>query len=317
MFDTSLYPTVARLADRQLTLWPEHRRFLDKSFAGRPASVMRTSERIAKLIMALCAGDAARLDQLCNDYRFLCTEIVLPEEEFFRRNGRYRLSKFADALSQVYANRPFMERYMNGLLLSDIFWGNHASALDRYARSFLARVPAGGSLLEIGPGHGLLMYFAAQRRSIGSLAAWDVSEASIGQTRHALDVMGVGKGVSLRLQNLFEAGVDPKVAGSFDAIVFSEVLEHLEQPREALAIILRLLKPGGLLWLHVPANSPAPDHLFLLSHYKQAAAILSETGYEIVQESYYPMSGLTLAQAEKREAAVSCCVIGRRPRTTP
>jgi 2-polyprenyl-3-methyl-5-hydroxy-6-metoxy-1,4-benzoquinol methylase len=313
MFNTSLYPTVGKLTEHQLALWPEHGRFLDKSFKGRPASVMRTSERIAKLIMALCAGSAERLDQLCLDYRFLCTEIVLPEEEFFRRNGRYRLNRFSDALSQVYANRPFMERYMNGLLLSDIFWSNHACALDRYARSFLARIPAGGSLLEIGPGHGLLMYFAARRRSVGALAAWDVSEASIGQTRHALGVMGVGKGVSLQLRNLFEAGLEPKVAGSFDAIVFSEVLEHLEQPREALAIILKLLKPSGLLWLHVPANSPAPDHLFLLTHYKQAAAILAETGYEVVQESYYPMSGMTLAQAEKRDAAVSCCIIGRRP----
>jgi 2-polyprenyl-3-methyl-5-hydroxy-6-metoxy-1,4-benzoquinol methylase len=313
MIDHELYPVLAKLTQHQLAIWPDHERFLVKSFAGRPSSLLETSERIAGLILPLAGHIDGGLDQLCQDYKFLCTDIVLPEEEFFRRNGRYRLSKFTDALSTVYSNRPFMERYMNGLLLSDIFWSNHACALDAYARTFLPQVTHGGSLLEIGPGHGLLMYFASQQKSLGALTAWDVSETSIAQTQRSLDTMKVERPVTLKLQNLFEARDDEKTMQQFDGVVFSEVLEHLEEPKDALRIIRDILKPGGILWVHVPANSPAPDHLYLISKHEEAAALVQEAGFEVDKQSYFPMSGTTLEKAAKLKLAVSCCIIGRRP----
>lgn len=44
----------------------------------------------------------------------------------------------------------------------------------------------------------------------------------------------------------------PLPDASFDTILMSEVLEHLEQPAEALAECFRLLKPGGKLLLSTP-----------------------------------------------------------------
>lgn len=41
----------------------------------------------------------------------------------------------------------------------------------------------------------------------------------------------------------------------FDAILCTEVLEHIPYPNRAIAEFSRLLKPGGLLILTVPANS--------------------------------------------------------------
>jgi len=45
----------------------------------------------------------------------------------------------------------------------------------------------------------------------------------------------------------------PLPSGSVDAILCTEVLEHVEQPLDALSEFARLLKPGGRLLLSVPA----------------------------------------------------------------
>ncbi|HVX37300.1 MAG TPA: hypothetical protein VHC71_13885, partial [Hyphomicrobium sp.] len=95
--DLKAYPNVAKLAGEVLALWPEHARYLEKSFADRDAAFMRHSERLSGMIVALSASVDGGLPALARDYRFLCEQIVLPEELYFRRNGRYRLEKFEDA----------------------------------------------------------------------------------------------------------------------------------------------------------------------------------------------------------------------------
>jgi SAM-dependent methyltransferase len=50
------------------------------------------------------------------------------------------------------------------------------------------------------------------------------------------------------------ASVDeaPHPADSFDAVTLSHVIEHLHDPVESLAACLRLLKPGGQIWVATP-----------------------------------------------------------------
>jgi len=44
----------------------------------------------------------------------------------------------------------------------------------------------------------------------------------------------------------------PVEDGRFDAIVFSQVMEHLPEPREAIRELRRVLKPGGKLFFSAP-----------------------------------------------------------------
>ena len=44
----------------------------------------------------------------------------------------------------------------------------------------------------------------------------------------------------------------PFADGSFDKVIFSEVLEHLENDEKALAEVFRVVKPGGVVGLTVP-----------------------------------------------------------------
>jgi SAM-dependent methyltransferase len=54
-------------------------------------------------------------------------------------------------------------------------------------------------------------------------------------------------------------GALPLASGAVDAVIFSEILEHLESPLEALRNGARILRPGGRLILSVPHAQDAPD----------------------------------------------------------
>ena len=114
-----------------------------------------------------------------------------------------------------------------------------------------------------GDGHNITfktLYFAAGRPNLGPIEAWDISEASIAATRHILQKMNIEQSVTLRRIDLFQKTAEDT---AFQDVVLSEVLEHLETPREALLKIRDIMAPGGILFLNVPCNSPAPDHIYL------------------------------------------------------
>jgi SAM-dependent methyltransferase len=92
--------------------------------------------------------------------------------------------------------------------------------------------------------------------------------------------------------------------GDFDVVVLSEVLEHVPEPREMLREVLRVMRPGGLLWATTPngrgfsarslglkwsAVSP-PEHLHLFSR-GAVESLLTEVGFaraRVVTEGFNP-----------------------------
>jgi 2-polyprenyl-3-methyl-5-hydroxy-6-metoxy-1,4-benzoquinol methylase len=311
VIDTQRYPALAELVAQQLASWPEHQRFLEKSFSERSPELMDTSELIAEQVLKIAKTEVDGLAKICNDYRYMCTEILLPEEMYFRRNDAYRLTKFEDALREVYQNDALMGPYINGLLLSQIFWSNHAASFDSFLRQYLPRIPKGGHYLEIGPGHGMFLYLAAKARpDLARIAAWDVSPTSIAKTRECLDAIGLKRPIELNLQDVFD--IDPAIGPEFDGVVISEVLEHLERPTDALRGLMRIMKPGGTIWVNVPINCPAPDHLFMMRSLQDAVDMVEASGLEVIDTLALPMTGTTLARCERLKLTVSCVITGRK-----
>ncbi|MGI4881258.1 MAG: class I SAM-dependent methyltransferase [Janthinobacterium lividum] len=293
-------------------LWPEHLPFLERSFAGRTDELLEVSDALAKAAIALTSDSDTGLEAFCEDYKFMCQDIVLPEELYFRRHGSYRAKTFEEANRECYSNGAFMARYMNGLLVSNVMWSNHAQAFSAFVNGYLPSLKPGSRHLEIGPGHGLFLQYAAQSSQVASLTGWDVSPTSIESTRHALSVLGVTKTVDLRLQDLFEVGSPPPGEG-FDSVVMSEILEHVEDPYAALRAAAEWLRPGGKIWINVPANSPAPDHIYLFTGLEHAAAMTEACGLTVVDQAAFPMSGATLAQVIKRKQTISCVITAVKP----
>lgn len=311
MQQAHLYPNTLKLYNALVRIWPEHQPFLDKSFKDRDVSLAQSTEQRAEDVLRIIGSDD-KLDKYCVDYRFLC-EKVLEEELFFRRNSRYRLSSFDEAVTHVYSNTEFMDRYMNFLLITIIVWRNHASAIAHFENCYLPKLRPGSHHLEIGPGHGLLLSLAAKEPAVTSVTAWDVSATSLSQTQRCLSTLGIEKQVDLVLRDLLRETVEEGNGRKFQSVVLSEVLEHLEDPVAALQALRSHMAPGARIWIQVPVNSPAPDHIYLLRTPEASLDLTKAGGFEILEHAFFPMTGVTLEQARKRELTISSVIIAENP----
>jgi 2-polyprenyl-3-methyl-5-hydroxy-6-metoxy-1,4-benzoquinol methylase len=147
----------------------------------------------------------------------------------------------------------------------------------------LEALGAGGRLLDVGAGPGLLVRVARER-------GWDAVGIDVNPwaTEYAREL-----GVEVQPVALEDAALEP---GSFDAVTLLDVLEHVSRPDELLARVVEVLKPNGTVALLTPdAGSPVsralgarwpeakrvPEHLVLFS-VRGLAALLARHGLEPV-----------------------------------
>jgi SAM-dependent methyltransferase len=103
--------------------------------------------------------------------------------------------------------------------------------------------PAGSVVLEVGCGVGAQTVTLAQRSPDARFTSVDVSADSVAEARRRCERAGLAN-VEFRQADIFAL---PFEAESFDHVFVCFVLEHLSRPVEALAILGRLLKPGGTI----------------------------------------------------------------------
>lgn len=96
-----------------------------------------------------------------------------------------------------------------------------------------------GTILDVGCGDGL--FFPVLSRM------GEVEGVEPGETRGDISDQANGRIHRVPFDNQFDPGKQ------FDLVLMLDVLEHLDQPVEALITAERLLKPGGTLFLTVPA----------------------------------------------------------------
>jgi 2-polyprenyl-3-methyl-5-hydroxy-6-metoxy-1,4-benzoquinol methylase len=312
VLDAGKYPNLETLIEAVLRSWPRHKKYIDKSILKRSEIVLRASETLSRAIIQMSGSVPGGLTTLCDDYRYTSEKIIFPEEFYFKLHGEYRLKTFEDANRECYSDPVLMGRYMNGLAVSDVMWDNHAGVVSAFLDRYLPNLRQRTRHLEVGPGHGFFLYFAAADANVVSLTGWDVSPTSIDHTRQVLDVLGVEKDVELKVQNLFEAG-SPEAGSEFDSIVISEVLEHLEDPYLALRSLSPWLRPGGRIWINVPVNCPAPDHIYQFHDIEETHALVRECGFEIEHHDAFPMSGMTLEDAIREKQTISSVITATKP----
>ncbi len=306
--DFSCHESLQRITSTLLRVWPEHAKYLTLRFRDSSPDRIARDELLASLILKLIEDD---LELFCRDYRWMCEEFT-QEELYFRRYGNYRLKTFAEANQNIYSNPAYMPRYVRGILMSQLLWSNHAGAVDLFRTRYLPLLPDRFEHLEIGPGHGLFAYFARSDSRSDLVTCWDVSSSSLAATREALKKLKLVEPVALVQKDVLDAS---STQASFDSAIASEVLEHLERPDEALRNIHRALRPGGILFLNVPINSPAPDHIFLWRTPNEVTELVVSTGFSIKEHHLLPMTGYTIDQALKWRLSVSCILVAIKPST--
>ena len=107
---------------------------------------------------------------------------------------------------------------------------------------------ARGRILDVGCGNGtMLASFSAHARSLTGV---DIDESLLERARVRLP------GADLRVGSIVD-GL-PFESGSFDVVLFCDVIEHLHAPIDALRELARVVVPGGDVLITTPnAGSPS------------------------------------------------------------
>ena len=142
------------------------------------------------------------------------------------------------------------------------------------------------------------------------MEGWDISQQSLHLTSESIKKLGVDTTLALHQRDILS---DEDYDGAFDGIVISEVLEHIEDPAKGITNIKKFLKPGGFIFINVPCNSPAPDHIHLFSHPDEVRSLVEEQGLDVIAFESLPMTGYTLDRAIKAKATISCWAIAQEP----
>lgn len=280
-------------------LWPSHAEQVIAR-AAASADLDPARDTVARFMANVGSPDA-----LVADYRWTC-EQLREEELYFHRNFDYRLAGHPDEVRAYYADSAYMERYLNGLLASHLFWWNHTATVEWFRKAYLPLLQPGTRHLEIGPGHGLFLKMAGDAKNVATMEAWDLAPA-------ALDRLGKALGASARKCVVTQRDATqpalPADSGRFDSVVLSEILEHVDEPGQVLQTVREILAPGGHIFVNVPANSPAPDHVYLLSHPDESVALVAGAGFRVIEKDAFPMNGYSLARALRQKATISCVMV--------
>jgi 2-polyprenyl-3-methyl-5-hydroxy-6-metoxy-1,4-benzoquinol methylase len=129
--------------------------------------------------------------------------------------------------------------------------GTSNDNIKRLVLKLLQQEQAKGSLLDYGAGKAELLQQLAQSGGFDTLAGADLFPRSA----------ELPSSIQWYQQDLN----DPlQIGETFDVVVCSETIEHLENPRLVLRNLAQLLKPGGLLVLTMPNQESIRAYLALL-----------------------------------------------------
>ncbi|MFA6365072.1 MAG: methyltransferase domain-containing protein [Candidatus Paceibacterota bacterium] len=156
---------------------------------------------------------------------------------------------------------------------------NNDAGRDAWLKKILTAIPAGSRILDAGAGERRFEKYCTHLKYVSQdFGGYD----------------GVGDSVGLQTGVWNQKGLDivsditniPEPDGSFDAILCSEVFEHIKNPVEAIKEFSRLLKKGGMLIVTAPFASGthfAPYHFATGFNKYFYEANLHDNGFEIAE----------------------------------
>ncbi len=172
--------------------------------------------------------------------------------------------------------------------------------------------PSDPTILDVGSGTGAVM---AELAPLGPVYGVDFSSLALEFSRER-GLMGLVHG---------DAQALPFASGSFDVVVSLDTIEHLPDDRAAVAEIFRVLRPGGVFVMNVPAFAWLwGPHDIALMHFRryrvpEVATLLASAGFELEKISYsvfflFPIVVVRrfLERLRRGPAAVSLPRVSRR-----
>ncbi len=163
--------------------------------------------------------------------------------------GFWRAMGLVGATSQANRYQDNVDRYFRSTVdhWRDVYATDGLSATVYQMRREIVlnmfdklRLPPTSQVLDVGCGTGFIAVGLAQRGVC--VHAVDTVHAMIEQTRHLAQIMGVSSKVRTSLGNIRKLRF---VSGSFDAALAIGVIPWLDNPRQGVHELARIVKPGG------------------------------------------------------------------------
>lgn len=281
----------------------EHPRNLRGVLEARETDPQRF-DRIAERFLgwAHTARGEGALEKCADAFVQFSDEVIYAQARYEAR-GRYEHSSFEHCRQAVYAKREVMDDYLWGVFLTNFCWAHHLEISAFFEDQFLAPLPDAPEIVEIAPGHGGWGVWAMHTRPDATLQGFDISPSSIAIASSVAEAAGVSERVTYTQRDALDLASMP--ADIADAVICSFLIEHLEEPERLLAVIARLLRPGGRVFLTGALTAAQVDHIYEFTHESELVKLAEDHDLRVISTlSVHPRRILPKATKVPRSMAL-------------
>jgi SAM-dependent methyltransferase len=193
---------------------------------------------------------------------------------------------------------------------------NNLYQRDKFVKESLSKIPSGHKILDVGCGSQQFKKYCSHL----IYKAQDFGQYEIDQKKMlGAESGGLGSGLGYqygRLDYVGDCWEIKEVDGAFDAILCTEVFEHIPYPIETLEEFSRLLKEDGILILTAPSNCLRHmDPYFFYSGFSDRwhEKFMAKTGFQIKflepVGDYYSWMSVELARTAMTHSFLSKLLI--------
>ena len=250
--------------------------------SGATSYCVRAEHHLSRLSNAL-GHDDARFDDAIEAFVEMTVDVMRMQDRYFR-TGQFDAGPELLTDGRLYDDPDVMgRRYLFGLYLAQVLWPNHLAKLEYFETDFIPLAFEGARVLEVGTGPGTYGLSIGRSVACADLLLNDISSLSIDLAGRIATIDPVRRPDTLRFSTTDFLALD-EMAGSFDLVLFSEVLEHLQDPGRGLERLTSLLAPGAAVFFSTATNAAFYDHTIIFETIEEVRAMLFEVGLAVSTE---------------------------------
>ncbi len=240
-----------------------------------PISESKDYDRLRNHIYSYFKRSGINAKTVAGDYLHMVGD-MRREAGYFMLYDKYSCKNQQEAFKKVYSRPEVMRYYMNALLISQLLWIHHFNMLQYFKKTLsISNKCDDYKVLDVGAGYALFSWIVKSKRpDFGKITILDVSDDSL---EMAAKMLG-RKQITYLNYGLFFLGHELE----YDLIILGEILEHLDDPLATLRKAVSHLSERGMIFLTVPINAPAIDHVYLFRDRLAVLKMIKSAGLQWV-----------------------------------